>query len=514
MTLFFFDSNETLICTRSDMFQCVVQEGEYALTASLPIDQQQPAIKTGMLVGLRDVDGLFVLYEIKKTTLFETTCEIELYAEHAAMCELLDEVVTELYITDQTAGEVTAQVLAGTRYSLDLDQSEHVASTTLYYKSAWECLMQIKEKWACCFDFRWSVSGTAITGRYVSIPKRLGQARGKRFEAWKDIENAAITYDDSDVVTRVYGRGMGEEVGVDDSGEATYGRRITISDVYWSTLSGDPVDKPIGQEYMEDTAATALYGRCGRPRSRVVVFESETDQWALAQKTWNYLQANKVPKFSANLTVIDLERIYGFAHEAIRVGDTVEVILDHGSLSAEIIDIARDYIDPDKTRVTMGNYRSSAVYLQAKLMADATRTKEQATIGTDMVVRTSEELGDVAVDVYTIAMEIDQMDKRVTDMSTQMQTEKLTVKQLLTLNETPVTWGRQDIVTSQGALTLEYADVAYTDHDGAAQTIRVLTNAALAAPVSVELDYLTIKTTDESDSTDVNQGKNKGDEVN
>ena len=91
--LYFFDSNETFLATRTDVVSFIVEEGDYCLTGSVPIDDTMVTPKSGMLVAFYDRDRRFVLYEIKRYTPMEPQHTIEFYAEHAAMCELLDEVV-------------------------------------------------------------------------------------------------------------------------------------------------------------------------------------------------------------------------------------------------------------------------------------------------------------------------------------------------------------------------------------------------------------------------------------
>ena len=398
--LYFFDSNETFLATRTDVVSFIVEEGDYCLTGSVPIDDTMVTPKSGMLVAFYDRDRRFVLYEIKRYTPMEPQHTIEFYAEHAAMCELLDEVVLGKAVTNGSAGYAVQKCLEDTRWELETDESIGTASTTFYYKSVWECFNTIAEKWNCAFDFRWVFDGFSITKRYVSVLARLGADRGKRFELWKDINNASVTYDDSNICTLCYGRGKGEQVGTDSSGEPTYGRRITFADIEWSVAEGDPVDKPLGQEYVEDTAATALYGRCGRPRKKIKLFESITDPEELLQLTWEFVSANNAPLFEANLSVVDLEEVYGFDYEAVRVGDGVLAIVDEAGiqLQAVIKNISRNYIAPELTSIEMGNYATRSTDIQAELMDSTRKALEEAAIGAD-AVKANESLLQGAIDV-------------------------------------------------------------------------------------------------------------------
>ncbi|MEG2621404.1 MAG: phage tail spike protein [Clostridia bacterium] len=387
--VYLFNSDEETVGVRSDVLSFVVEEGQWSLNARFPIDEEEVEIKNGMLLGFLDVDSEFVLYEVKRITPQEPDDIVQVYAEHAAMCDLIDEVVLGKAVTNGSAGYAVTKAIENTRYTLESDTSSGTASTSFYYKSVWECLLKIIEKWNCAIRFRYTFSGMRITHRYIRVLERAGDDRGKRFEMWKDIENVGVTYDDTNVVTAVYGRGKGEVVGEDDEGNPTYGRRTTFASIAWRKAGGDPTDKPINQEYVEDTVATALYGRCGRPRWRVYIVESCTDPETLLQKTWEYLQANCEPQFEASLTVQNLEEVYGFQHEAVRVGDGVLVIADRAGieLSARVEHISRDYISKEQTVVEMGNFRRSSVDFQSKLMEAARKAESTAAIGADTVLK-------------------------------------------------------------------------------------------------------------------------------
>lgn len=404
--LYFFDHNENLLGTRIDIATFVVEEGEYSLTGSVPIDTTQVTPQSGMLVAFYDCDNNFVLYEIKQYTPLEPDHMIQFYAEHAAMCELLDEVAVNHAITNGSAGYAVMKALEDTRWELEVDETTGTASTSLYYKSVWESLQIISEKWHCAYKFRWVFDGFSITSRLITVLPRLGADRGRRFELWKDINNASVTYDDSNVVTLVYGRGKGEQVGTTEDGEPTYGRRVTFEDIEWSVAEGDPMDKPLGREYIEDTAATELYGRCGRPRKKIKIFESVTDPEVLLQQTYEFLMANNKPLFDASLNVIDLERIYGFEHESVRVGDGILAIVDEAGiqLQATVKNISRNYIAPEMTNIQMGNYEQKSTDIQSDLMEKTNRALENSAMGADMVAKNKSLLQGVLDTMQTMIM--------------------------------------------------------------------------------------------------------------
>ena len=64
-----------------------------------------------------------------------------------------------------------------------------------------------------------------------------------------------------------------------------YGRRITFADVEWSKANGDPLDKPKGQEWLEDPDATKQLGFSdGHMRIGLEVFEDVDDPKGVASE--------------------------------------------------------------------------------------------------------------------------------------------------------------------------------------------------------------------------------------
>ncbi len=99
------------------------------------------------------------------------------------------------------------------------------------------------------------------------------------------------------------GRGRGEEVG------DGYGRRIEFTDVEWKKSNGDPLDKPKGQNWLEDPEATQKYGipqKDGsmRKRETVVVFDDIDDPTELLKNTYSTLidSARPLVQFKAEVT--------------------------------------------------------------------------------------------------------------------------------------------------------------------------------------------------------------------
>jgi len=198
----------------------------------------------------------------------------------------------------------------------------------------------------------------------VDILSTEAEDKGRIFELGDDLTGLSITYDDSQIKTAIFGRGQGVQIdGGDDSSDPAYGRRLTFADVVWSTAAGDPVDKPAGQEWVGDPDALAAFGRGGRHRFGYVTFDQETDPEALLEKTWEYLQSIKNPIISISGTVQDTAKLLGRSHEAVSLGDSVLVRMTRAvdgtikktDILARVTDVCRDYVQPEETKLTIGN---------------------------------------------------------------------------------------------------------------------------------------------------------------
>ena len=293
--------------------------------------------KEAKYVAFKDVDGVFQLFEVRTYTKDPITAEVTLYAENA-MYELNTETpITDKRPTNVQAGLAVTQALAGTRWTLGGTIQTGVASTRWFYISPLQALNDVVQVWGIRLRPRVEFSGAAITGRYIDVVSAAPVWRGKRFEIGKDILSAKFTIDDRNVVTAIVPRGKGQE-----SGDG-FAQRIGIDSVTWSKAAGNPIDKPLGQNYIEIKEATALYGVCGqRPRFATVVYADIDNAEELCNAAYKSLQEVSAPTLCGDMTTIDLERI-GFPHEGARYNDGVAFICEDMRFISTIVGTARQY---------------------------------------------------------------------------------------------------------------------------------------------------------------------------
>lgn len=336
-------------------------EGEYTIYAELPGSCD---ILTGDSLGFKDIDGRYRLFEITSRTLVEPDGVWQINGVDKAIRELMDEPITEYRARGVTVTAFVTRLLQDTRFSLGTVTSVSTGTMTAYYESVWSALVKVQETFNVLITPYYVFSGGVVSSRLVDIRDNVADYRGRIFELGDDLTGIDITYDDSQIKTALYGRGRGVEIGGgEDATDPAYGRRLTFADEVWTTAGGDPADKPLGQEWIGDPAALALYGRGGRHRFGYVVFDDVTEADVLLERTWERLQQMSVPIISIRSTVQDTERLLGRGHEAVRMGDMVIIRMTRTvgdkkvttDITARVIEVVRDYVMPEQTKLTIGN---------------------------------------------------------------------------------------------------------------------------------------------------------------
>ena len=362
METIFLNAAGTVQFVRDDMEQGNWTQEEYTVNATFPYSSEK-AILRGMRMAFRDpaTDAL-EMFEIRNVTNVEPDHYQQIVAEHIAVSELSDDHINTTEITDQTPAQALGTVLTGTLWSVGNNTVSAVNSVDIARGSVWQAVNAIAQNWNAYITPRVTVNTAgSITGRYLDIAPAQGTWRGVRLSIDKNISDSSVVYDDSEVLTALYG--YGGNVDVPHTGEDDTTEELTFADVVWSATSDHPA-KPLNQTYLEDPAKTALYGRNGRPRFGYYQNGNIDDAEVLLEKTWETLKTTCDPKISITGTVSDLYRL-GYKDEPLRLHDTVVVDVsptgEHFEL--EIIRLDVDLIDPTSTRPEIGSYIPNIVYI-------------------------------------------------------------------------------------------------------------------------------------------------------
>lgn len=261
------------------------------------------------------------------------------------------------YIREQRMEKTTGAlgletILHGSRWHARIMEGTKQADLYLYDNTRLEALSKLIDTFGVELDFRVQISGNKITGRYVDLYNERGTDTGKRFYYGRNALEVVKEEDQTDIFTAVIGRGKGEQKFDTSNVEATggFGRRINFKDVAWSKANGDPLDKPLGQEYLELPEATAKYGYSdGTPRFKIVVHDKIEDPLELLNACYTDLINGSRPlvQFKSTLQKVG----------TLRLGDRVRIVRKDLDIyySARVFKIKRNLLNLDATIVELGD---------------------------------------------------------------------------------------------------------------------------------------------------------------
>ena len=368
MTFTFLDMAGKTLFIRDDAERATWTQEEYSLDLEFPFIDGK-VISIGQRIFFKDpATGSHQIYEVKQAKTTEPDHFQSVVAEHICISELSDEHMDSSEITNKTAKATLQGVLSGTLWSVGSSAINPTSSGDLSRGSVWQAILQIKDNWNVYIEPRVTLAGNGTITRYLDILSPQGTWNGVRLSIDKNMLDPSVTYDDSEVVTALYGYGGQDpnEVTSEDPKE------ITFADVVWKKTSDHPA-KPKGQKYLEDPAATAAYGRNGRPRFGYFQNNDIIDPELLLQKTWESLKINSKPAISIEGTVADLYRM-GYSDQPIKLHDIalVEVLPAGYKDQIQIIRMTVDLLDPSATTLTIGSYIPNIIYIERKTNEDAT----------------------------------------------------------------------------------------------------------------------------------------------
>lgn len=263
---------------------------------------------------------------------------------------------------DRPASYMLQAALEGTRWEVGQVYDNGTNSTNFYYINTLEAIQKIVNLFSleAAFSVSLDAQKAQVVRRQVNLYSQQGERTGKRFEYGSNLLTVEREESTESLVTALIGRGKGEAVYHDDNENAEdqapdgYGRRINFADVVWSKTHGNPVDKPQGQEYVEDPDATAAYGfDNGKPRIGIEVFEDITDPYELINATWKALQVLKRPKVSFKANVMDVGDL--------GLGDTVAIIRHDIQIEyfTRVYKVDHNLLDEQQNTIELGDNLSS-----------------------------------------------------------------------------------------------------------------------------------------------------------
>lgn len=320
------------------------------------------SLKFTVAKKLRD-DCLYVLFQRPSATTYMcfkilTETQEDNQVSYTAVESAYDELGAYSYIKDlrpqnRTAKEMLTQLLAQTRYSVGYVADTGTQSTNFYYTTVLASLQSVVNLFnlEITFDVVFDPIDNQVKKRMVNLYQQQGSRTGRRFEYGDKLLSVTCEQSSDELVTALVGRGSSVQVseGTDGSPDG-YSRKITFADVVWKKSAGNPLDKPAGQEYLEDPSATAVYGFSdGKPRIGFVEFDKINDKNLLIKATYDKLQELKRPKVSFKASVTDVG--------SLNLGDTVAIIRHDLKIeySTRVYKVTHDLLNRQNNTVELGD---------------------------------------------------------------------------------------------------------------------------------------------------------------
>lgn len=315
MKLFLFNNDEKLIGTVSPLEGIQNEEINKIQTIECTVVYSE-LIEKASYIGHKDYSDnrIFHLYKIDHVTKTSTT-DVKIVGVHTFFDDMeSDGYVKDFRPTNRELVGVLTTILDGSRWQLGTVNIQRRYTGNFYYVTRKEAISKLIEATQIEIKPRLEFSRGKITGRYLDVFTRLGARNGKVFVHGRDLLTVSEKKSQGAIYTAVVGRGKGEET---DTGG--YGRRISFKDVEWRRTSGRPVDKPVGQEYVEIPAMTKLYGfdKGTKPRIKIVEFQDETDKEKLLRLSYEWLEKNSRMQVEYSAKVLNVGNL--------ELGDTVGI---------------------------------------------------------------------------------------------------------------------------------------------------------------------------------------------
>lgn len=255
--------------------------------------------KEAEYIGFKD-NNEFKLYKIINTSRSDDFIDIN--GVHVFFHDLKGKVIRDIRPSNKTALQVATEILKETDWQV-FSTAKGLNSTNFYYISKLDAFYDLLEKWQCEFRLETYFDGDKFVKK-IYLEDHISKDYGRWFEYGDKLLTVIAEENHSNVFTAFIGRGKGEETG------DGFGRKIKFDEIAWSVANGDPINKPVGQDYVEIKEATKLYGYPDRkPRIAVVDFGDEEDKENLLKLTYEYALENSRPKLQLKATAVDDEKV-------------------------------------------------------------------------------------------------------------------------------------------------------------------------------------------------------------
>ena len=286
------DKNEEL--TRSIDCYDITRTRELNGENTLEIESNEEILEGDRIV-FKDEQGVWNEYIVNNVEITHN----EEGLTYEAFCENFSYELFHCYVDDikprkEGLTSFLSRLLENTRFKIGKIDNVGTVSGNFYHTNIREVLYKIVEKLSCDIDFTIEVEDNNIINRQVNIYKNIGVDNGFRLSYKKDLTYLRKSIDYSNICSKLYGYGKGEEIEKNE-GESSYGRRIDFAEIN------------NGLKYVTDEETRLKYG-IGKSREHIeaiYVLDECEDKNQLLELTKEELKRRSKPEISYELRIED-----------------------------------------------------------------------------------------------------------------------------------------------------------------------------------------------------------------
>ncbi len=341
--IFLFNNKQELINTISpeDLTENTQEIELNGLITSTAITKYNKEIEKAEYFGVKELNN-FWLYKIRKN--IKENGMITLQGIHILFDDLKGQVLRDIRPTKVTAAEAFNKILENSTWKVGVSKATTTSSANFYYKSVLSSFSEALKKWDCEFIPHIEFKDGKILSKTINLYDKISNDNGKWFE-YGDELLTVVAETDKDIYTAFIGLGKGEQ-----TEKGGYGRKIKFDGVIWEKAKGKPVDKPVGQDFVEIKEASKLWGYPdGTPKVGIVEFSDVEDREELLNKTYLYAKENCRPKLQLKSTVI--------SQGLVEIGETCTIIRNDLNIryKTRIFKIKKNFLNSDLISFEFGD---------------------------------------------------------------------------------------------------------------------------------------------------------------
>lgn len=341
--VFLFNNKQELISTISpeDLTENTQEIELNGLITATAITKYNKEIEKAEYFGVKELNN-FWLYKIRKN--IKENGMITLQGIHILFDDLKGQVLRDIRPTKVTAAEAFNKILENSTWKVGVSQATTNSSANFYYKSVLSSFSEALKKWDCEFIPHIEFKDGKIISKTINLYDKISNDNGKWFE-YGDELLTVVAETDKDIYTAFIGLGKGEQ-----TEKGGYGRKIKFDNIIWEKVKGKPVDKPVGQDFVEIKEASKLWGYPdGTPKIGIVEFSDVEDREELLNKTYLYAKENCRPKLQLKSTVI--------SQGLVEIGETCTIIRNDLNIryKTRIFKIKKNFLNLDLISFEFGD---------------------------------------------------------------------------------------------------------------------------------------------------------------